>query len=136
MTTMTKTPVKATWTPSKIQEETAMLVASNCMAAYQTISTLGEKALQDYKATSRTLRVDHLKNLGVKNALDIAKAIAEQETNLYGSKIEISGDENCATLTYNYCGMWDAMKKVGKLTPEQEEQMGAGFQTCMQDLAQ
>ncbi len=61
--------------------------------------------------------------------------MAEQDANLFGSKIEITGDEAAATLTYNSCGMWNALKKVGNLTPEQEEKMGGSFQTCMQSLA-
>lgn len=135
MTTLTKSTVQATWTPTKIQEETARVAASNMLAAFQVISKMGEPAMAEFQAASRQFKVAHLKSLGVKNALELAKAMAEQDANLFGSKIEIAGDETSATLTYNSCGMWEALKKVGKLTPEQEEKFGASFQTCMQSLA-
>jgi hypothetical protein len=136
MTTLTKTTVKPTWSPSKVQEETARLVASNCMAAQQAAAKLGEQALTEFQAAGREAKVAHLKSLGVSNALELAKALAEMEVNLFGSQIDISGDENKATLTYNHCAMWETMKKLGKFTPEQEEKMAGGFQSCMQSLAQ
>ena len=135
MTTLTKTSVKPTWSPAKIQEETARVVASTCMAAQQTAAKLGEQAMTELQNTSRQFKVAHLKSLGVSNALDLAKALAELEVNLYGSQIDISGDEKSATLTYNQCAMWEAMKKIGQFTPEQEEKMAGGFQSCMQSLA-
>jgi hypothetical protein len=135
MTTATKTPVQATWTPTKVQEETARMAASNCFVAYQAIAKHGEESLKEYQNAARQMRIEHLKTLGIKGAFDLAKAIGEQDANLFGSKIEISGDEKSATLTYLSCGMWNAMKKLGKLTPEQEAKMGEGFQSCMQATA-
>lgn len=134
-TAVAKTPVEAKWNIKKVQEEAARVVASNCLAAQQVLSKYGEKALEEYKAVSRQFRVNHIKSLGVKTPIEIAKAIAEAEANIFGSKIDISGDEKSASLTYNQCAMWNAIKEIGKLTPEQEEKMGAGFETCMQDLA-
>jgi hypothetical protein len=135
MTTATKTPVQATWAPTKVQETTALMAASNCFAAHQALAKHGEEAVKEWQTAARQLRVEHLKSLGVKGAFDLAKAIAEQDANLFGSKIEISGDEKSATLTYLACGMWNAMKKLGKMTPEQETKMGEGFQSCMQATA-
>ena len=134
-TAVAKTPVEAKWNIKKVQDEAARVVASNCLAAQQVLSKYGDKALEEYKAATRQFRVNHLKSLGVKTPIEIAKAIAEAEANIFGSKIDIHGDEKSATLTYNQCGMWNAIKEVGKLTREQEEKMGEGFQTCMQDLA-
>ncbi len=135
MTTATKTPVQATWTPTKTQEVTAQMAASNCFAAFEALAKHGETAVKEYQDATRKLRVEHLKTLGIKGAFDLAKAIAEQDANLFGSKIEISGDEKSATLNYLSCGMFNAMKKLGKMTPEQEAKMGEGFQACMQSLA-
>lgn len=134
-TTVAKTPVEAKWNIQKVQEEAARVIASNCLAAQQVLSKYGEKALEEYKAASREFRVNHLKSLGVKTPIELARAMAEAEANIFGSKIDISGDEKSASLTYNQCAMWNAIKEIGKLTPEQEEKMGAGFQSCMQDLA-
>jgi len=136
MTTLTKTTITPTWSTSKIQEETARAIASNCLAAHQATSKAGEQVLNDYQTIARKFKVAHLKSLGVTNALELAKALAEMEVNLFGSKIDVSGDEKAATLTYNQCAMWEAIKKLNPMTPEQEQQMGAGFQNCMQSLAQ
>ncbi len=136
MTTLTKTPVTPTWSTTKIQEETARAMASGCLAASQATKKAGEEVFSDYQATARKFKVAHLKSLGVSNALQLATALAEMEVNLFGSKIDISGDEKTATLTYNQCAMWEAMKKLNPMTPEQEQQMAGGFQSCMQSLAQ
>ncbi len=135
MTTATKTPIKATWPVSKVQEKAATLAASQCLAAFQVLSKYGEEAIKEYQAAARGFRVAHLKSLGVKTPLELATAMAETEANVFGSQIEVSGDDQSATLTYNSCAMWNAMQKVGNLTPEQQEKMGSGFQSCMQDLA-
>jgi hypothetical protein len=135
MTTLTKNAITPTWTASKIQEVTAKVFASNSMAAHQATAKAGEQVLADYKATARQFKVAQLKELSVSNALELATALAEMEVNLFGSKIDISGDEKAATMIYNQCAMWEAMKEVGQITPEQEKQMSGGMQTCMQDLA-
>lgn len=135
MSTATKTVVKPTWTLAKTQQETARAAASQCAAAHAVLSKLGEQALTEYKATARKFRVDHLKEQGVKTPLELATAMAEFEANVFGSQIEVVGDEKSATLNYNACAMWEAMQKVMDLTPAQQEEMGKGFQTCMQDLA-
>jgi hypothetical protein len=135
MSTATKTVVKATWPTAKTQAEAARAAASQCAAAIGVLSKLGEQALTDYKAAARKLRVAHLKEQGVKTPLELATAMAEFEANVFGSQIEVSGDEKSATLNYIACAMWDAMVKVTNMTPAEQEQAGKGFQTCMQDLA-
>ena len=135
MTTATKTPVTATWPTAKVQAAAAHAAASQCAAAMGVLSKLGEQAMADYKAASRALRVAALKEQGVKTPLELATAMAEFEANVFGSKIEVEGDEKSATLNYVACAMWDAMQKVTNMTPVEQEQMGKGFQTCMQDLA-
>ena len=80
-------------------------------------------------------KTEYYRNLGVKTPLDLIKAIAESESNIFGSAIEIWGEDNKASLTYNACGMWNAMQKLQKLTPEMEEKMGNHFETCIHNLA-
>jgi hypothetical protein len=135
MTTATKTPVQATWTIEKVQQAAAYSAAAQCAAAFEVISKHAPEALTEYKAASRKARVAKLKELGVKTPLELATAMAEFETNVFGSKIEISGDDKSATMDYVSCAMWDAMQKVSNMTPEQQEEAGKGFQTCMQELA-
>ena len=135
MTTATKTPIKATWPIAKVQAEAARAAATQCAAAFAVLPQLGEQAMTDYKAAGRKLRVAHLKEQGVKTPLELVTAMAEFEVNVFGSQIEITGDEKSATMTYEACAMWDAMQKVTNMTPAQQEEAGKGFQTCMQDLA-
>ncbi len=134
MTTATKTAVQANWTPAQTQEATVAVMAANCLAAFQVLSKYGEEAVTEYQTVSRQLRVDRLKTLGVTTPEQLVKTLAEFETNVFGSKIATTGDEKTATLTYESCAMWNAMKKAGKFTPEQEEKMGESFQSCMTSL--
>lgn len=53
--------------------------------------------------------------------------MSEYETNLFGSKIVVWGDEKSASMQYEVCACYDAMKKELKLTPAQDEQMGGIF---------
>ena len=135
MTTATQTPVKATWPITKVQEQAARIAASNLSAAFQILSKHGEESVNEFKAAVRKFKVAHLKEVGVKTPLELANAVAEIEANVFGSQITISGDEKAATLTYQTCAMWNAMQKLNNFTPAEQEKMGAGFQTCMQDLA-
>jgi len=133
-TAVAKTPIEAKWSVQKVQEEAARIVAANCLAAHQVLQKYGDQAVKEYQKLARQYKVENLKNAGAKTPFEIAKTMAEVEANVFGSKIVISGDDKSSTLVYNSCGMWNAIKKVGKLTPEQEEQMGEGFQSCMQDF--
>ena len=134
MTTATKTPVQAKWTPTQVQERTARLVAGNMLAAMQVLSKYGDQAITEFQDAARKYKVEYLKDMGVKTPFELVKALGEIDANIYGSKIEISGDEKEASLTYNACAMWNAIKEVGKLTPQQEEGMGSKFQACMTNL--
>jgi hypothetical protein len=134
-TTAVKTPVEAKWNTAKIQEEAARVMASNFLAIHQVLGKLGEQAVTEFETVARKYKVDHLKSLGVKTPIELVKALGEFDTNVYGSKVEVTGNETSASITYNACGMWNAVQKVGKLTPEQEERMGKGFESCMQNLA-
>jgi hypothetical protein len=73
--------------------------------------------------------------LGVKTPVEILKAKAELEANIFGSKIEVWGDDKEAHLLYNSCGMWNAMKENG-MPKEQEEKMCASMEHCVSSFAQ
>jgi hypothetical protein len=135
MTTITKTKIEPNWTAQKIQENVARIHGLTFMTAMKTLAKHGQEAVNEFQTEMRNLKVEHYKANGVKTPIDLAKAIAEFETNLFGSKIEVWGDEKAAHLQYNSCAMWDSMKKYGKFSPKQEEEMGANFDNCMQMLA-
>jgi hypothetical protein len=122
--TATVTKVQTKWETKKIQEVTSNAFASVFLAANEVLGKIGGTAHEEFETIVREHRVNHYKQLGVKTPLDLVRIIAESEHNLFGSEVEISGDENKATLKYISCAMWDATQKLGKFTPEQEKLMG------------
>ncbi len=134
-TTPTKKLVEATWTTKQIQEAAAAMAANMCFSAKSVLTKHGDQALlAEYENTVRQGKIKHYKTLGVKTPMDLVKAMAETETNVFGSQIEISGDDHAATLNYIQCAMWNQMEKLmGKMTPEQEEKAGASFQNCVME---
>jgi hypothetical protein len=129
--TLSKTTIKPTWTVEKLQEQFARAYAQQMLAAMHVVGKHGEKAVEELQATMRANKIEHLKGLGVKTPIELVKALAEFETNVFGSVVEISGDEKAAHMTYTACGMWKAMEKYGKITAEQKEKMSGGMQNCM-----
>jgi hypothetical protein len=127
--------VKPEWPIAKIQESTARVMASQWLAAYKALSKFGPEGLKEFDKNILAFKVEHYKSIGVKTPAELVAAISEFETNVFGSKIEIVGEGEKATMKYESCAIWDQMRKVGNLTPEQEEKMGTHFETCMNDLA-
>ncbi len=133
--TTTATKVNTKWETKHIQEVTSNIVASTWMAAHQVISKLDQKAQQEFHNLVRDHKITHYKSLNVKTPMDLVRAIAETEHNVYGSDIEISGDANKATLKYNSCGMWSACEKLGKMTADQEKAMSEQCTSTMTQVA-
>jgi len=136
-TTPTKKLVEATWTTKQIQEAAAAMAANMCFSAKSVLMKHGDMALlNEYENTVRQGKIEHYKALGVKTPIELVKAMAETETNVFGSQIEIVGDDKTATLNYISCAMWNQMEKMmGKMTPEQQEKAGASFQNCVSETA-
>ncbi len=96
----------------------------------------GEELMKEYKTASRKPMVEYYKRLGTKTPLELIRAKAELEANIFGSITEVWGTENEAHLTYIKCGMWDAMKKCGGgMCSETESKMMEGFETCVREFA-
>lgn len=122
--TTTATKVNTKWETKRTQELNAHVFSSLLVSAYQTLSKYGEKAHQEFDALVLQHKIDHYKQMQVKTAYDLVKAIAESEHNLFGSEVEISGDDKKASLKFLNCAVWTAMQKLHKPTPEQEAKMG------------
>jgi hypothetical protein len=130
MSTNTLTKVDTKWETKKIQEKTAHIVAVLNLAAFEVLSKVSPESVAEFQSIVRKHKIEAYKAQGVKTPLQLVKAMAETEHNLFGSVIEISGDEHKAVLKYDHCAIWEAMEKVGKFTPEQQEKMGKNFQNC------
>lgn len=135
MTVAQKTQVKPTWSTEQMTEMYCQMMANNFMSANAVLSKHGEEAIKEFQTLSRKPMVEYYKKKGVKTPIEIVKEKAELETNMFGSKIEFWGDDKEAHLTYNSCGMWNAMQKCG-MSKEQEEKMGECFQACVSSFAQ
>lgn len=133
-TTIIKVDTK--WDTKKMQEVNTRIFASMYLSSFETLAKHGDKALEEFNTMMRNFKIEGYKALGVKTPMDLVRAIAETEYNLFGSQIEISGDEKRATLKYNTCGMWEACQKLHKLTAAQEEMMGKQCQSSHEKLAE
>lgn len=130
---LNKTEIKPTWELKKVQEHTARAFANTMMSAMEILGKHGEEAMKEFQAKTREPMVKLYKELGVKTPLDLVKIKAEYETNVFGSHIEIWGDEKEAHLKYLSCAMWENMKTC--MTKEQQEGAGACMATCVSNFA-
>lgn len=135
MTVLQKTQTKATWKPEQMQELYSQMMSNSFTSAMAVLCKHGEEAVKEFQTISRKPMIEYYKKLGVKTPIEIIKAKAELETNIFGSQIEFWGDDKEAHLTYNKCGMWEAMKKNGGMTCAQEEKMMQGFESCVKEFA-
>ena len=126
--------VEPKWPIAKVQEASAKAVAREFLAAFSVLCKHGKEAVEGFQQAMHAQKLEYYKSLGIKTPIELVKAMAEYESNVFGSKIEIWGDEKQASLSYTQCGMWNAMKELGKMTPEMEEKMGTWFQTCVTNL--
>ncbi len=136
MTTATpsKTQITASWNPTKIQQETAEAFARN-MGITMNILKKNPDAMQEFETESTNSKVEHFKKLGVTTPLQLVTAMAEFESNLFGSKIKIWGDDKQASMEYEVCGCWNAMQKVGVVNSKNEEEIGKGWAECLNRTA-
>jgi hypothetical protein len=123
MTVLQKNTTKPTWKPEQMQELYSQMMANSFTSAMAVLCKHGEEAVKEFQTISRKPMIEYYKK-------------AEMETNVFGSQIEFWGDDNEAHLTYNKCGMWEAMKKAGGMSCAQEEKMMQGFEACVKEFAQ
>lgn len=136
MTVIAKEQIKPTWNPEKLHEMYSHMTANNMMVVMNVLGKYAPEAMNEFKTASRKPMVEYYNRLGVKTPIEIVKAKAELESNIFGSIIEIEGDDKEAHLTYIKCGMWDAMKKCGgNACGETEAKMKEGFQNCVSEFA-
>jgi hypothetical protein len=124
--TTTTTKVETKWDAKKTAERNASILAATWVSAYEVISKLDQKAVQEFQDKLTQHKLNYYKTLNIKTPMDLVKAIGETEHNVFGSEMEIHGDDKKATLKYLSCGMWNASEKLcaGKLSQEDEQKMG------------
>src|SRR5664279_2912652 len=108
-----KTIIATSWNTVRIQEQAARVLGLQFMTTMQLLQKFGgEKAVEEFKTTMEAHKVEYYKGLGVKTPLELVKAIAEFDVNVFGSKVEIWGDEKSATLHFLSCGMMHALEQA------------------------
>lgn len=130
-----KTPIQVTWTTDHIQAMAARTMAHNWCDTFMVLSKYGPEAIRDYERVSHFREADYYQQLGCRTPMELIRAIAEFETNVLGSKIEIWGDDNCASMSYTSCAIWNTLHEHGDMDEEHEEQLGVHFQNCVTGLA-
>lgn len=126
--TANKTKVEANWNVEKVREISSHIVANQFMAGWTVISKYGDSALEEFGKEIAHRKASHYKSIGVKSPLDLVRAIAETESNVFGSKITFWGDEKSASMSYDSCAMWEAMQKsCGSSCASTEEKLGKHF---------
>jgi hypothetical protein len=126
------TKVEAKWDAQKRQEVTAHAVAGQILAIMNVLQKVAPEYKEQFENQVRDFRVQAFKKIGVKTPLELAKAMAEFDANIYGSKVAISGDDNKAQITFEQCAVGKAVQELGKFTPEQMAKMFDGMEACMQ----
>jgi hypothetical protein len=135
-TTEKKTIVEANWNTVRIQEQASRFLGLQWMTTMQLLSKFGgEKAVEEFKTVMESHKVEYFKGLGVKTPYELVKHMAEFDANVYGSKVEIWGDEKSATLHYLSCGMFKALEQAGLIKEDQRAEMSKGMEHCMSSLA-
>lgn len=135
--TATATKVTTKWDAKKVAQTTSAIMSATWMSAYEVLSKLDHKALLEFNKLVTEHKLNHYKSLNIKTPLELVKAIAETEHNVFGSEIEIVGDEQKATLKYVSCGMWEASQKhCAKFSQEQQQKMGEMCQESWKHIAE
>jgi hypothetical protein len=123
-TTLQKTPVSTTWNVTKIQDEVSAAMMRNWLVTLKVVEKFGPEAVQELNKSFTTMKIDYYKAQGVKTPIDLVKAMAEFETNVFGSKMTIWGDEKQAVVEYQVCGCYNAMVNSLKLPQAEIEKLG------------
>ncbi len=127
--------VEATWKTTCIQEAATMAMVNSCAATMAALDKAGPEAFKIWQQATVANRVAFLKERKAATPLEIVTAIAEFETNVFGSKINIWGDDKEAHLEYIECACYLAMQKCGQMDKTKHEKMAENWTTMNQEIA-
>jgi hypothetical protein len=132
--TPTKQEVKTTWPVTKIQEESAAAMVRNMRLTFQVLEKAGPEVLKNWYQAFTQMRIEYFQAKNVKTPLELVKAMAEFDANVFGSEIRVWGDDKQAHLEYVTCGVFNCMQKQG--IPQAElEKMGKNCAETTQHFA-
>ncbi|MBX9686126.1 MAG: hypothetical protein K2X27_05460 [Candidatus Obscuribacterales bacterium] len=132
MTTASKIQIKATWTQKQLQEVAANTMVNNYIGVTKLFEKLTPELRQEFRVMMAGMKVNYYKSIGVKTPMDLAKAMAEFDANVFGSEVVLVGDENKVEIHYETCGCWNLMQKNACFTPAMGESLGECFKTSIE----
>jgi len=107
----------------------------SCLTSSKLAEKFGPEAVTELNHAMTTMKADYYKAHGVKTPIELVKAMAEFETNVYGSKMVVFGDDQHATVEYEVCGCYNAIVNTLKLGQTEQEAMGKKWSASVEALA-
>ena len=136
MTTIQKIKIQPTWDIKQIREKAALVAVSNMSTALVEIAKYGPEALKQYQeAWTTNCKIANIRKHNIQTPIDLVKYLAEFDSNVFGSEMEIWGDEKSASYTYISCGCFNACQATGIMKPENGELLENFFQGSTEFLA-
>jgi hypothetical protein len=130
--TPVKTLIKPTWTIEKLQEVTSHALINNIIAVNKLLEKLPPETRNEWRTLVIGMKVEYFKTLNVTTPIDLAIAMGEFDTNVWGSKVTVTGDEHKAIIEIENCGCFNLMQKHMCLTPEIIEQRLECYKTTIE----
>ena len=128
MTTAIQTKITANWTKEKLQEVSSNSIVNNYIAVTKMFEKISPELRLEFRTMMAEMKVNYYKSLNVKTPMDLAKAMAEFDANVFGSVVIIKGEENKVAIEFESCGCWTKMQKHSCFSQE----MGASLAECFQ----
>jgi hypothetical protein len=132
--TAVKTLIKPTWTIEKLQEVTSHSLINHFIAINKLFEKLTPELRDEYRTIMSELKVNYYKSLNITTPMQLAIAMAEYDTNVFGSKVGIEGEEHKVTIEIEDCGCWKLMKNHPCVTPQMIESRGECYKTCVEHI--
>ncbi|HEY9785218.1 MAG TPA: hypothetical protein V6D17_07440 [Candidatus Obscuribacterales bacterium] len=121
------------WDVERMQEEMARGSAFHYLAILGFLKDNAPALISEFNKVF-AINKTYFLHMGKLNPLELAMAIAQVEQNLFGSKMEVDGDENSASVTYRYINEWARVAEFGILTEEDHMNMHAHFVLAIDEL--
>ena len=127
--------VEDTWDLARLQEEMCRGAAHQYVATINLLKKHAPQAIRDFNIIFIANKT-YFKQMIIDTPLDLATALAEAETNVFGGTFAISGSAERASVTYARCAEWVAIEELSNICFDAEVEMAGDFVCAMQELAQ
>ena len=127
--------VEATWNLQRLQEELCKGAAHQYVHTISLLRKSAPDAIREFNAVFIANKT-YFKHIGVETPGQLVRALAEIETNAFGGKMLVSGDEERASIRYEYCAEWVAIEELSNITWDERVSLAEHFVHAMQELAE